>query len=278
VAPRAGTHLVEKIVRLSIIIPAYNEEDYLPACLNDVLAEVARSPDPDDIEVLVVDNASTDATADVAYGMPGVSVVHEPVKGLTRARQAGLEAASGDIIAFVDADTRMPAGWIARVLRTFERKPNVVCVSGPYIYYDAAAWQRAMVRLYWIFLASPAYWMTRYMVVGGNFAVRRSALEEIGGFDTSIAFYGEDTNIARRLKATGRVKFLLRLPMPTSSRRLAAEGMTSTAFKYAANFLGEAVLKRPLTEEYRDIRGPSTPAAAAAMRVRSKRRKGRPKP
>lgn len=277
-APRTGTHLVEKIVRLSIVIPAYNEEKYLPACLNDVLAEVARSRDPDDIEVLVVDNASTDATAAIADAMPGVSVVHEPVKGLTRARQAGLEAASGDIIAFVDADTRMPAGWIGRVLRAFERTPNVVCVSGPYIYYDAAPWQRAMVRLYWIFLASPAYWMTRYMVVGGNFAVRRSALKEIGGFDTSIAFYGEDTNIARRLKATGRVKFLLRLPMPTSSRRLAAEGITSTAFKYAANFLGEAVLKRPLTEEYRDIRGPSTPATATAMRARRKRGKGRPKP
>lgn len=241
-------------MRLSIVIPAFNEADYLPACLNEVLAEVARAPDPDAIEVLVVDNASTDATGDIARAAPGVCVVHEPLKGLTHARQAGLEAASGDIIAYVDADTRMPAGWIARVLRTFEGKPNVVCVSGPYIYYDAATWQRAMVRLYWIFLASPAYWMTRYMVVGGNFAVRRSALEQIGGFDTTIAFYGEDTNIARRLKSAGRVKFLLRLPMPTSSRRLAAEGMTATAFKYAANFLGEAVLKRPLTEEYRDIR------------------------
>jgi hypothetical protein len=92
------------------------------------------------------------------------------------------------------------------------------------------------------------------MVVGGNFAVRRSALEQIGGFDTSIAFYGEDTNIARRLKAAGKVKFLLRLPMRTSSRRLAAEGMTVMAFKYAANFLGEVVLKRPLTDEYRDVR------------------------
>jgi len=278
VEPRADTPLVEKIVRLSIVIPAFNEEDYLPACLNEVLAEVARYSGPETIEVLVVDNASTDATAEIACRAPGVSVVKEPVKGLTRARQAGLEAANGDIIAYVDADTRMPPGWIARVMRTFERKPNVVCVSGPYIYYDAAAWQRAMVRLYWLFLASPAYWMTRYMVVGGNFAVRRSALEQIGGFDTSIAFYGEDTNIARRLKAAGRVKFLLRLPMPTSSRRLAAEGMTATAFKYAANFLGEAVLKRPVTEAYSDIRWPSTPAPATAMRRRSRGQRGRPSP
>jgi glycosyltransferase involved in cell wall biosynthesis len=241
-------------MRLSIIVPAYNEQDYLPACLEHLLAEVRRCPDPSEVEILVVDNASIDATAEVARRVPGVRVIHEPNKGLTKARQAGLEAAAGELIGYVDADTRMPPGWIARVLRTFERYPHVVCVSGPYIYYDAKHWQRAMVRLYWILLASPAYWMTRYMVVGGNFAARRSALEQIGGFDTEIAFYGEDTNIARRLHAAGKVKFSLRLPMRTSSRRLQEEGMTVMAGKYVANFLSEVVLKRPVTRAYRDIR------------------------
>jgi glycosyltransferase involved in cell wall biosynthesis len=241
-------------MRLSIIVPAYNEQDYLPACLEHLLAEVRRCPDPGAVEVLVVDNASIDATAEVARRVPGVRVVHEPNKGLTKARQAGLEAASGELIGYIDADTRMPPGWITRVLRTFERYPHVVCVSGPYIYYDAKRWQRAMVRLYWLLLASPAYWMTRYMVVGGNFAARRNALEQIGGFDTEIAFYGEDTNIARRLHAAGKVKFLLRLPMRTSSRRLQEEGMAVMAGKYVANFLSEVVLKRPVTRAYRDIR------------------------
>jgi glycosyltransferase involved in cell wall biosynthesis len=241
-------------MRLSIIVPAYNEQDYLPDCLEHLLAEVRRCPDPDAVEVLVVDNASVDATAEVARRVPGVRVVHEPNKGLTKARQAGLQAATGELIGYVDADTRMPPGWIARVLRTFERHPRVVCVSGPYIYYDAKHWQRAMVRLYWVLLASPAYWMTRYMVVGGNFAARRSALEQIGGFDTEIAFYGEDTNIARRLHTAGKVKFMLRLPMRTSARRLQEEGMAVMAGKYVANFLSEVVLKRPVTQAYRDIR------------------------
>jgi hypothetical protein len=114
--------------------------------------------------------------------------------------------------------------------------------------------QRAWVRLYWIFLAIPAYWITRYMVVGGNFAARRAALLRIGGFDTTIAFYGEDTNIARRLADAGRVRFLLRLSMPTSSRRLAVEGVVATAITYMANFMSEVVLKRPVTRGYRDIR------------------------
>jgi glycosyltransferase involved in cell wall biosynthesis len=240
-------------MRLSIIIPAYNEERYLSACLKDVLAEVRRSADPAGVEVVVVDNASTDATASVA-AVPGVRVVAEPAKGLTRARQCGLNATTGEIVAYVDADTRMPPGWISRVLGTFAKDPNVVCVSGPYIYYDATRWQRAMVRVYWLCLACPSYWITRYMVVGGNFAARRDALDAIGGFDTKIAFYGEDTDIARRLKRAGKVKFTLRLPMRTSSRRLREEGVARMALKYGANFLSEVVLKRPVTQDYRDIR------------------------
>jgi glycosyltransferase involved in cell wall biosynthesis len=241
-------------MRLSIVIPAYNEQDYLPDCLAHVLAEIARSANPGAVEVLVVDNASTDATAAVAAAIPGVRVVHEARKGLTRARQTGLEASTGEVIGYVDADTRMPAGWVDRVLNTFAGDPAVVCVSGPYIYHDAPMLHRAWVRLYWIFMAMPAYWMTRYMAVGGNFAASRAALLRIGGFDTTIAFYGEDTNIARRLAADGRVRFLLRLSMPTSSRRLAVEGVVATAATYMANFVSEVVLKRPVTRGYRDIR------------------------
>lgn len=241
-------------MHLSIVVPAYNEEKYLPGCLEWVLAEIRRSPDPTGVEVIVVDNASTDRTAEVARSFQGVRVVHEPEKGLTRARQKGLIEARGEIVAYVDADTRMPPGWIARVLRSFASNGRVVCVSGPYIYYDASLLERLLVRLYWIFLATPAYWMTRYMVVGGNFAAKKSALEEIGGFDTDIAFYGEDTNIARRLHAAGKVKFVMRLPMHTSSRRLHAEGLWATAMRYAANFLSEVVLKRPVTRSYQDVR------------------------
>lgn len=239
---------------LSIVIPAYNEQDYLPDCLNCVQAEIARNTAREDIEVVVVDNASTDRTAAVAAAFEGVRVVHETAKGLTRARQKGLEAARGDIIAYIDADTRMPAGWIARLLASFARGERIVCVSGPYIYDDAPWPQRLLVRLYWWLLALPSYWLTRYMAVGGNFAARRSALEQIGGFDTDIAFYGEDTNIARRLAEVGKVWFRLSLPMRTSSRRLQSEGTVRTALTYVANFLSEVFLKRPITRGYRDVR------------------------
>ena len=213
-------------------------------------------------EILVVDNASNDGTQRVARARidaareagAGLRIVTEPRKGLTRARQRGQREARGAIVAWVDADTEMPAGWLERVRTTFATGSDVVCVSGPYRYLDQSRYQRALVRLYWRMLAIPSYWFTGYLAVGGNFAVRRDAVEKIGGFDESIAFYGEDTNIARRLSGVGRVVFDLKLEMPTSARRFAAEGLWRTAFAYASSFMSEVVLKRPVIDRYRDIR------------------------
>ena len=240
-------------MKLSLIVPAYNEEAYLPDCLRAATEELQSHAARGPFEIIVVDNASTDRTADVAAGFPGVRVVHEPRKGLTSARQCGLKAARGNIVAYVDADTRMPPGWLGRVLDAYDDE-EVVCVSGPYVYYDLPAFQRALVKLYWVLLAKPTYWLTRYMAVGGNFAASKAALLQIGGFDTSIAFYGEDTNIARRLSKTGDVVFDLDLVMQTSARRLHAEGIVMTALRYVLNFMSEVVLKRPATTRYRDIR------------------------
>lgn len=241
-------------MRLSFVVPAYNEEQYLPGCLESVLADIARSHLADEIEVIVVDNASTDRTGEVAASFHGVRLVREPVKGVTRARQCGVEAAAGEIVACVDADVQIPPGWIARVLAAFAADPRLVCISGPCSYYDASRGEIVLAWLYWTLLATPAYWVTRYMVLGANFAVRRTALVAIGGFDTSIDFYGEDTNTARRLHAVGRVRFTSRLRIRASARRLHGEGICATVWRYMLNFLSEVVIHRPVTRPYRDVR------------------------
>src|ERR1700722_17515689 len=89
-------------MRLSFVVPAYNEEAYLPACLESIL-EQTLSLDPALTEIIVVNNASTDGTREVAMRYPGVTVVDEPRKGLTFARQAGFAASTGDLIANVDS-------------------------------------------------------------------------------------------------------------------------------------------------------------------------------
>jgi glycosyltransferase involved in cell wall biosynthesis len=237
-------------MNVSLIIPAHNEEKYIGACLEAILSSGGAFS-----EIIVVDNASTDRTAEIAAGFPGVRVVRESEKGLTRARQRGFIESHGDsdILAYVDADTRMPAGWYGKVIDEF-RNPRLACLSGPQLYYDVSAWHRFLIRLYWYVLAVPAYLALGYMVVGNNFAIRRTTLEKMHGFDTSISFYGEDTNIARRAHDFGKVKFRTDFTMPASPRRLKGQGVTRTAVLYVMNFISEAIFKAPATERYTDIR------------------------
>lgn len=241
-------------MKLSLIIPAYNEENYLGNCLSHACSELTVDKYPDQFEIIVVNNASSDRTAQIAAEFKAVRVVHEERKGLTFARQAGFETAKGEIVAYIDADTQMPAGWLLRVLEAYEHTERLVCISGPYRYYDLPMMQRVIVWLYWNLLARPVYWLTGYMAVGGNFAAKRDALERIGGFDTNISFYGEDTNIARRLAKQGKVYFDMRLVMETSARRLLEEGLMVTGMKYVVNFFSEVIRKKPVPLDYHDIR------------------------
>lgn len=121
-------------MKISFVIPAYNEERHLPQCLAAVERELARTPC--DAEVIVVNNASTDRTGEVARGYSFVRVVDEPRKGLVRARHAGLAASAGEIIANIDADTMPPEGWLATVLAEFARDERLAALSGPFIYHD----------------------------------------------------------------------------------------------------------------------------------------------
>ena len=244
-------------MRLSFVVPAYNEETYLPACLESILAQTSGMGDA--VEIIVVNNASSDRTREVALGYPGVRVVDEPRKGLTHARQAGFCASSGELIANVDSDSRLTPGWVARVLETFAEEPKLVSLSGPFVYYDLTPTQRVSVRVFYT-AAFLVYVLNRYvlragsMVQGGNFVLRREALEEIGGFNLAISFYGEDTDIARRLHQVGQVRFTFDLKMFSSARRLKQEGMLTIAARYTINYLWTTFRKRPFTEEYIDIR------------------------
>ena len=219
-------------------------------CLESVL----KRRHPCLYEIIVVDNASSDETSAVAFQFPGVRVVRENAKGTNHARQKGFKAATGDIIAFVDADTELPSDWFESIMEEFSKNDELICLSGPYSYYDLTSMRKMMVRAYWSLIAYPTYLVVGYMVVGGNFAVRRSGLESIGGFDTSIAFYGDDTDIARRLHKVGKVKFKPSFIMSTSGRRFKGQGFFKTSFIYVCNFLSEVSIKRPVTKKYKDIR------------------------
>ncbi|HEX7042624.1 MAG TPA: glycosyltransferase family A protein [Patescibacteria group bacterium] len=238
-------------MKLSVIIPAFNEEKYI----GDTLQNLIEKAGSDIYEIIVVDNASTDKTSEVAKSFKGVKVVREKRKGLTRARQAGLLAARGDLVAYIDADTRVKDFWLHKVKQEFEKNPRLVCLSAPYSLYDVSKWKRILVWSYWNLLAYPTYMLLmKYMVLGANFVARRSVLMKIGGFDATIEFYGEDTNIARRLAKAGKVKFLRKSLVTSSARRMEAEGWLKIGLKYTTNFISEILRHKPAHQDYRDYR------------------------
>ena len=96
--------------------------------------------------------------------------------------------------------------------------------------------------------------MAGSVMQGGNFVFRRDAWIKAGGFNREIKFYGEDTDIARRMSRVGKVKFTFGLKMFSSARRLNKEGMFTMAGRYTLNYLWTTFKKKPFTKEYVDIR------------------------
>jgi glycosyltransferase involved in cell wall biosynthesis len=242
-------------MRLSVIVCAHNEARYLSSCLYSLLAQ-SRIPD----EILVVNNASTDETRAVAYQVPHVRVVDEPRKGLVVARETGRREATGDVLVYLDADCRAPLTWLARIEAHFLRDRRLLALSGPYRYYDWNWWGRTLIRAYDYTLAPATQLLVKYVLgigtifYGGNFAVRCEALEKIGGFDVSIEFHGEDTNLGRRLNAAGKVALYYDCYLYTSARRFVAMGNRAVVRLYVRNFTSELLLHRPKDSTHLDVR------------------------
>jgi len=242
-------------VTIAVIVCAYNEERLLPACLYSLRSQT-RPPD----EIIVVNNASTDGTARAARAVPGVRVVDEPTKGLVVARETARRLARTDVVAYVDADCRAPITWLARVAARFETPCPPIAVTGPYRFYDWDRSGRALVRMYDMVVAPPTHALVHSafglgaILYGGNFAVRRDALAQIGGFDRTIEFHGEDTNLGRRLTPYGRIELSPECWVWTSARRYRAMGKSAVFSLYVRNFWSELLRHRPADREHLDVR------------------------
>jgi glycosyltransferase involved in cell wall biosynthesis len=242
-------------VTITAIVCAYNEARYLPACLHSLLAQT-RPAD----EILVINNASTDRTGAVARAIAGVRVVDEPTKGLVIARETARRAARSDVLAYVDADCRSPLQWLARVEERLKESPDAVAVTGPYRFYDWDWSGRALIRIYDQVVAPPTHVLVHHVLrigailYGGNFSVRADALARIGGFDRTIEFHGEDTNLGRRLTAIGVVALCPDCWVWTSARRYLAMGKRTVIGLYVRNFWSEILRHRPADREHLDVR------------------------
>jgi glycosyltransferase involved in cell wall biosynthesis len=199
--------------RFSVVIPAYNEADFLGSCLDSLLAQDFRDP----YEIIVVDNNSTDATAEVARSR-GVTVVHEPKPGVCSARQRGTNAARGEIVVSTDADTTFGSDWLSRIDRAFRDDPARVAVAGPCRFADPPWWGRVYTAVLFAVVTLVARLTGRILyVTATNIAFRKS---EWPGYDTEATQGGDELGLLRRLRSRGPVVFVLSNPTFTSSRRL----------------------------------------------------------
>ncbi|RTI59768.1 glycosyl transferase [Thermus scotoductus] len=214
-------------MRISVVIPAHNEEAFLPKALQAVLQQTLPP-----FEVIVVDNASTDRTREVAEGF-GVRVVYCPRKGVAYARQAGLLAARGEWVAMTDADSLPLPTWLQYLA---ERAEGAVAVYGPLRFYGVPPLAAFVSEWgYRVFLHLMA-WMGRPNVAGANMMVLRDAALRVGGFPEVEA--KEDVLLGWRLKKVGVVRYASRALVLTSPRRLKG-GWGRFLVRQVRNLLGD---------------------------------------
>ena len=233
---------------ISFVIPCYNEEKYIRDCIRSIVQEATILSN---YEIIVVDNNCTDNTAAIACE-EGAIVVVEQRKGVVFARQAGYEAAQYELIANIDADSRLCEGW-TNIARFWISDSKIVAVTGPLLYDDVSKSMSIMTRIYYYL----AWFSNNYIGVflqGGNALIKKSALDKVNGYDTTIAFYGEDTMTAKRLEPFGKIKFCMQLKLHSSPRRLKDQGILNTTWTYLKNYLSVTFKDKATTSAYKDFR------------------------
>ena len=224
---------------VSVVIPAHNEERYLGACLEAIQRQ--RYPRTR-FEVIVVDNASTDATPEIARQF-GALVVTEPRMGIGRARQRGAKAARGEILASTDADTIVPPDWLERIAPAFQRDHELGAVFGPFRYGDGTAFEKIYLWYLYLALMMALHALGVSCFSGNNYAVRREAFWKAGGCNVSLPA-GEDVDLSWRLSKVTKVAFERGLVVRTSARRR-GEGYGRILWRTARSGLRVILMQRP---------------------------------
>jgi glycosyltransferase involved in cell wall biosynthesis len=178
--------------RFSILIPARNEENYLPRCLDSI--EAASKPFPDQVEIIVALNRCTDHTEEIALKY-GAKVVHEDGRNLARIRNTAAKAATGEIIITIDADSRITGNMLVEIDRLLRTEKYI----GGGVVIRPERWSLGII----VTVLLLAVMLLCRRVSGGLFWCLRKDFEAIGGFNEDLVSL-EDLDFAQRLKVFGK--------------------------------------------------------------------------
>ncbi|MEO7015687.1 MAG: glycosyltransferase family 2 protein [Leifsonia sp.] len=200
---------------ITVVIPALDDATMLARCLEDLSAQL-RPAD----EIIVVDNGSTDETAAVAQA-GGARVISEPVLGIWPAASAGYDAATGDIIARLDSDSRPPVDWLLHIEAEFVDAPEISVLTGPGIFYDGNTIVAGLGQTLYIggYFWAMEIWLGASPIFGSNFAMRRQVWERVRGrVHRGMREIHDDLDLSIHLDPDQIVRYDERLTVGISAR------------------------------------------------------------
>ena len=174
---------MNNIPSITVVIPAYNEEQFLPKCLDSLQNQTFK-----DFEIIVVDNNSTDKTAEIAKKYQA-TVINESKQGIAYARDCGFKKARASIIARTDADTITPPYWLQVIWDEFKNNPDIIGLTGPSTSFDGGKFINFIHKYlvtWWIEFGKIL--MGHYQLNGPNFAIKKSVFLKINNqrYDNKI--------------------------------------------------------------------------------------------
>jgi glycosyltransferase involved in cell wall biosynthesis len=232
---------------ISVVIAAYNEEKDLPHCLRAITSQDFPR---DDYEIVVVDNNSTDKTAEIARSFDA-RVVTETKQGNTFAVKRGMDSAEGEIIANTDADTTVFGEWLLTIKKIFEDEKVVAATGTAYVKSGNKVFDFLYRKLYEVFIGFN-FLIGKPHMTGFNMMARKKVYDEIGGIDEAYTM-SPDVDLGIRLGRRGKVVFSTKLKALTSFRRW--QETPWEAFRvYANGYINTIWLRKPPTANQKPVR------------------------
>ena len=213
-------------MKVSVVIPTYNEEANIARCLTSLNDQTMPR---DMYELIVVDGNSKDRTREIAEPLAD-HVIIQKRKKVGGARNDGFDLASADIVATTDGDCIFPREWLDVIYDEFSRRPDTVTVYGPVFPIEKGLKNRLSLMLANTFSRLGYYTHLLYYTLGANTAFRKDAFLEAGGYRVSDA--GDDLEIARRMNMLGKVRFVSGMKVGFSMRRYDQYGAIKSIYEW----------------------------------------------